>query len=233
MMTRSICSYRTRAAWVVFVALAAMLLALPLAVPAFAQSTIKVLVNDEPITSYDIQERGKMLRVFTGGKQGEKQAIDQLIEERLMMQEAKRRNVDVTEAELEGEIGNRARAAKLTGPQFVAGAASGRRRSSDLQGFSARQHGMAGGCAGALSSDHQGHRTGRHCSFDWTGAGGPGCGRADCLRVQASADHFHRAGRRRRWSRDRPPQRGERLSPGLSGLRPEPDAGSRHARASS
>jgi len=100
-------------------ALAMMLMALPLAIPAFAQSTIKVLVNDEPITSYDIKERGKMLRVFTGGKQGEKQAVDQLIEERLMLQEAKRRNVDVTDAELDEEVNNRARAAKLTGAQFT------------------------------------------------------------------------------------------------------------------
>lgn len=86
--------------------------------PAFA-STIRVLVNDEPITSYDIQERGKMLRVFTGGKQGEKQAVEQLIEERLMRQEAKRRNVEIGDAELDQEINNRARAAKLTGAQFT------------------------------------------------------------------------------------------------------------------
>lgn len=119
MMTRPSHSNGTRAAWVVFAVLATVLLTLPLAVPAFAQSTIKILVNDEPITSYDIAQRSKMLRLFTGGKQGEKQAIDQLIEESLMMQEAKRRNVSVTDAELDGEIGNRARAAKLTGPQFI------------------------------------------------------------------------------------------------------------------
>lgn len=119
MMTRPNCWWRARVASVTLAALATMLLALPLAIPAFAQSTIKVLVNDEPITSYDIRERGKMLRVFTGGKQGEKQAIDQLIEERLMLQEAKRRNVDVTEAELDEELNNRARAAKLTGAQFT------------------------------------------------------------------------------------------------------------------
>jgi peptidyl-prolyl cis-trans isomerase SurA len=108
-----------RVAWTSLAVLTAVLLALSLADPAYAQSTIKVLVNDEPITSYDIQQRGKMLRIFTGGKQGEKQAADQLIEERLMLQEAKRRNVEVTDAELDVEIGNRARAAKLTGPQFI------------------------------------------------------------------------------------------------------------------
>lgn len=84
-----------------------------------AQSAIRILVNDEPITSYDIQQRTKMLRVFTGGQQGEKQAIDQLIEERLMLQEAKRRNVEVTDEEVEAELGNRARSAKLDATQFT------------------------------------------------------------------------------------------------------------------
>jgi peptidyl-prolyl cis-trans isomerase SurA len=119
MMTRLICSHGTRTAGAAFAVLAMQLLTLTLAGPAFAQSTIKVLVNDEPITSYDIRERGKMLRVFTGGKQGEKQAMEQLIEERLMVQEAARRNVEVTDAELDQELDNRARAAKLTGAQFT------------------------------------------------------------------------------------------------------------------
>ena len=114
MMTRS---YRSNSSLPASAVLA--LLAMLLAGSAFAQSTIKVLVNDEPITSYDITQRGKMLRVFTGGKQGEKQAIDQLIEERLMLQEAKRRNVEVTDEELDAEIANRARGAKLTAPQFL------------------------------------------------------------------------------------------------------------------
>ena len=62
---------------------------------AHAQSTIRVLVNDEPITSFDIKQRTRMLaRLHASGKQGEKQAIDQLIEERLMLQEAKRRSVE-------------------------------------------------------------------------------------------------------------------------------------------
>lgn len=89
-----------------------------LAAPAFAQTSIRVLVNEEPITSRDIQLRTKMLSLFTRGQQGEKQAIDQLIEERLMMQEAKRRNVDITDAEVDGELAKRARAANLNPEQF-------------------------------------------------------------------------------------------------------------------
>ena len=44
-----------------------------------------------------------MLRVFTAGKAGEKQAIDQLIDEKLMLQEAARRNIDVSDEEVDQE----------------------------------------------------------------------------------------------------------------------------------
>ena len=81
-------------------------------------SAIKVLVNDEPITDLDIQQRGKMMSIFSRGKEGEKQAIDQLIDEALMMQEAKRRRVDIGEEEVNAEFGMRAKAAKLTAEQF-------------------------------------------------------------------------------------------------------------------
>jgi len=86
--------------------------------PAVAQSSIRVLVNDEAITSFEIQSRGKMLQLFSRGKQGEKDAIEQLIDERLMMQEAKRRSVAITDAEVEQEFSDRAAQAKLNSTQF-------------------------------------------------------------------------------------------------------------------
>lgn len=86
--------------------------------PAVAQSSIKILVNDEPITSYDIKNRSTMLSVFTRGQQGEKQAIDQLIDEALMMQEAARRNVKVSEEEVEQEFAERASQTRMNSTQF-------------------------------------------------------------------------------------------------------------------
>lgn len=100
-------------------ALAALGLVAGSMAPAAAQSTIRILVNDEPITSYDIQQRSRMLQVFTGGKQGEQEAIEQLIEERLMLQEAKRLNIEVTAAEVDAEMEIRARATKLSITQFA------------------------------------------------------------------------------------------------------------------
>ena len=62
-----------RVAQAATVILAAILLSVAVApVPVWAQSEVRVLVNDEPITSYDISTRAQMLRVFSRGTQGEK-----------------------------------------------------------------------------------------------------------------------------------------------------------------
>lgn len=86
--------------------------------PASAQTSVRILVNDQPITNVDIQNRTQMLRVFSKGKQGEKDAIDQLVDERLMMQEATRRKVTISDADIDQEINNRAQQIHLTPAQF-------------------------------------------------------------------------------------------------------------------
>ena len=85
---------------------------------ALAQSTIRILVNDAAITSYDIAQRTKMLSVFSRNQQGEKEAIEQLIDERLMLQEATSRGATLTDAEIDEEIAKRARGANLSAAQF-------------------------------------------------------------------------------------------------------------------
>jgi peptidyl-prolyl cis-trans isomerase SurA len=87
--------------------------------PANASNAIRVLVNDEPITTYDVQQRTRMVKVFTGGRQGENAAIEQLIDEKLMVQEAARHRVEVSDEEVDAEFANRARAAKLNASQFA------------------------------------------------------------------------------------------------------------------
>lgn len=87
--------------------------------PAVAQSSVKILVNDQPITTFDIKTRTKMVSVFSRGKEGEKTATEQLIEERLKTQEAKLRNISVTDAEVEQEFARRAAQLKLQPAQFV------------------------------------------------------------------------------------------------------------------
>lgn len=87
--------------------------------PAGAQSAVKILVNDQPITSFDIKTRTQMVKVFSQGRDGEKAATEQLIEERLKSQEAKLRGVSVTDEEVEQEFIQRAAQLKLQPAQFT------------------------------------------------------------------------------------------------------------------
>lgn len=67
---------------------------------ASADSSIRVLVNDEPITSFDIAQRTLLLRI-TGEKGGEKAATEQLIDETLELADAKRRKVIVSDTRVD------------------------------------------------------------------------------------------------------------------------------------
>ena len=82
--------------------------------PAFAQSAIKIVVNDSPITSYDISNREKFLRLISRGRMGKQRAIDELIDEKLKLQEARRRNVSISDAEVDQAFARIASSTKLT-----------------------------------------------------------------------------------------------------------------------
>jgi peptidyl-prolyl cis-trans isomerase SurA len=87
-------------------------------VPALGQSAVRVLVNDDAITTHDIKTRAQMLRVFSRGAQGEKEAVEQLIDERLMLQEADRLRMVVSDAEVDQEFADRAKKAGTTPEVF-------------------------------------------------------------------------------------------------------------------
>lgn len=88
--------------------------------PAGAQSTIKVLVNDSPITSYDIANRERFLRLTSRGRAGRKQAVNELIEEKLKLQEAKRLRISIADADVDRAFGNIAKNVKLTPAKLTA-----------------------------------------------------------------------------------------------------------------
>ncbi|MBN8996062.1 MAG: SurA N-terminal domain-containing protein [Rhizobiales bacterium] len=68
--------------------------------PALADNTIRVTVNDEPITSYDISQR-LMLMKIAGEKGGEKAAIQQLIDETLELSDARARGIKVPDSRVD------------------------------------------------------------------------------------------------------------------------------------
>ncbi|MCT7009283.1 SurA N-terminal domain-containing protein, partial [Salmonella enterica] len=69
-----------------------------------AQS-IAVMVNGEPITAFDIEQRAK-LNALTGGKTPDRKAVlDELIDEKLKIKEAKKYGVDPTANDIEQSFG--------------------------------------------------------------------------------------------------------------------------------
>lgn len=93
------------------------------AAPARAQSQgIAVLVNDQPITDYDVQQRTRLLTVSTRRPANDKlrrEAIDQLIDEKLMIQEAKRLEISVPPERLDKAISDIAQRSKMNKQQFT------------------------------------------------------------------------------------------------------------------
>ncbi len=83
------------------------------AVPAVADSTIRVTVNDEPITSYDIGQRLLLMKIARE-KGGEKAAIQQLIDETLQVKDAKLHGIVVPDARVDAAFASIADKMKMT-----------------------------------------------------------------------------------------------------------------------
>lgn len=91
--------------------IAAMLIGLTLSVmPAFAAT--KVTVNGVPISDIEIAQRSKLLALEGGG--GTKKAMEQLIDEQLQLQEAKRMNIVISDAQVDDAFTQVARNIKVS-----------------------------------------------------------------------------------------------------------------------
>jgi peptidyl-prolyl cis-trans isomerase SurA len=87
-----------------------MLLAAALA--PVAAATIKVSVNSQPITDFQIAQRLALFKLE--GKKGQQLAIDELISESLMLQEGARLGFNVSEAEVDDSVLTLARRLKMS-----------------------------------------------------------------------------------------------------------------------
>lgn len=85
---------------------------------AEAQQAVRATVNDQPITAYDVQQRVKMMTLFHQ-KTSDKIALDQLIDETLAFQVAKRvKLTPPAAADIDARIAGIAKQVKLPLPQF-------------------------------------------------------------------------------------------------------------------
>lgn len=84
---------------------------------AHAQSKIVALVNDDPITSYELDQRAKLLKLTTRNGSRSK-ALDELIEEKLKVGEATRRGVNVSPQEVDAAFASIAQRTKMSPSQL-------------------------------------------------------------------------------------------------------------------
>src|SRR5712672_4443580 len=85
------------------IAAALLLVAAPAAV--FGQNVV-VVVNGEPITALDVEQRVKFIQLSTQKPVNRQQVIEELIDEKLKIREARRWGNEVSSAELETAYAN-------------------------------------------------------------------------------------------------------------------------------
>lgn len=89
----------------------------PMGLPAYAQSKIVALVNNDPITSYELDQRTKLLKLTTRTGSRSK-ALKELIEEKLKLGEAKRRGIIASPQEVDNAFASIAKRTKMSASQL-------------------------------------------------------------------------------------------------------------------
>jgi peptidyl-prolyl cis-trans isomerase SurA len=102
---------------------AAFAAALALASVALASTAraqhVAVIVNGEPVTTFDIEQRAKLIKLTNHRDAPRQEVIDDLINEKLKVQIGKRYKLDMTEPEIDGAYVEMAKRMRLTGPQLT------------------------------------------------------------------------------------------------------------------
>ena len=95
-----------------------LLAAIGCCTPARAQ-TIVVMVNGEPITNMDIEQRSKLTLLTTHKQPSRQEVIDELINEKVKIKEAKRFGVDPTSSDIDQSYAAMAQRMRLTADQLT------------------------------------------------------------------------------------------------------------------
>jgi peptidyl-prolyl cis-trans isomerase SurA len=97
--------------------IAAMLLLAPMPSTAVAQNVV-VMVNGEPITALDIEQRMKLVQLQTQKLPPRQEVLNDLINEKLKIKEGKRWGAEIPDSELEGMYANVSSRMRLTVDQL-------------------------------------------------------------------------------------------------------------------
>lgn len=99
-------------------AAAALTLSAAVTGSAYAQSSVELLVNDQPVTSYDIDQRMKLAKLTSRDGVSRQKIVDSLIEDALKRQETELRNVSVSEDKIDEAYASIAQRANLKPSQL-------------------------------------------------------------------------------------------------------------------
>jgi peptidyl-prolyl cis-trans isomerase SurA len=98
--------------------LVAMIAAIAFGAPARAQ-TVVVMVNGEPITNMDIEQRSKLTFMTTHKQPNRQDVINELIDEKVKIKEAKRFGVDPTSSDIDESYNSMAQRMRITSEQLT------------------------------------------------------------------------------------------------------------------
>ncbi len=85
--------------------------------PVHAQ--VVVMVNGEPITNYDIEQRGKLITLSSHKPADRQQVIDELIDEKVKIREGKKFGIDPSVADVDQSYGTMAARMRITADQLT------------------------------------------------------------------------------------------------------------------
>src|SRR5262245_547849 len=87
--------------------------------PAASAQQIVARVNGEPITAVDLAQRTRLIQSSTHKAPSRQEALDELIDEQLKLQNGKRYRLEITDAEVEVVFANMAQRMRVNSEQFA------------------------------------------------------------------------------------------------------------------
>ncbi len=84
-----------------------------------AAQNVAVMVNGDPITTYDIDQRARLSQLVTHKPAVRQEVLDELIDEKLKVQIGKRYKFEISDAQVEQAFGDMGKRMHLSGQQLT------------------------------------------------------------------------------------------------------------------
>jgi peptidyl-prolyl cis-trans isomerase SurA len=118
-MTMTTTKLRYHRLWSLIAGCAVALVVLTGGVAPLRAQSVAVMVNGEPITNYDIEQRSKLNFLTTHKQMSRQEVINELIDEKVKIKEAKRYGVDPTSSDIEQSFAAMSQRMRITADQLA------------------------------------------------------------------------------------------------------------------